>query len=137
MCGSALSAGFNYSPYMLLWQPPRTREGLPPLQQVYGEAYTSKAFRDADEELQQSPHEPGCNLPRAVIALMPWSDSTHLVEYGNASLWPIYLQFGNQSKYDRGRPNSNACHHVAYIPKVRILRLQLPSLEADEHHQAS
>ncbi|KAI0703342.1 hypothetical protein C8T65DRAFT_258430 [Cerioporus squamosus] len=119
VCGSALSAGFHYSPYMLLWQPPRTREGLPPpLQQVYGEAYTSRAFRDADEELQRSPREPGCTLPRAVIALMPWSDSTHLAEYGNASLWPIYLQFGNQSKYERGRPSANACHHVAYIPKL-------------------
>ncbi|KAH9854399.1 hypothetical protein C2E23DRAFT_726443 [Lenzites betulinus] len=118
---SELSAGYHYTPYQKLWQPPRTSGGCaPPLEKVYGELYTSNAFLDADAELQRSPREPGCDLPRAVVACMPWSDSTHLAEYGNASLWPIYLLFGNQSKYARGRPSSNACHHVAYIPKACI-----------------
>lgn len=121
VCSSELSAGFHYSPYQLLWQPPRTREGcLPPIERIYGELYSSRAFLEEDARLQASPREPDCNLPRAVIARMPWSDSTHLAEYGNASLWPIYLLFGNQSKYARGRPSSNACHHVAYIPKVSM-----------------
>ncbi|KAI8973085.1 hypothetical protein BD414DRAFT_425210 [Trametes punicea] len=119
VCGSELSAGFHYTPYQLLWQPPLGPDGdAPPLEKVYGELYASRAFLDADAELQSSPPEPGCSLPRAVVACMPWSDSTHLAEYGNASLWPIYMQFGNQSKYERGRPNSHACHHVAYIPKL-------------------
>ncbi|KAI0362804.1 hypothetical protein OH77DRAFT_89642 [Trametes cingulata] len=116
---SELSAGFHYTPYQMLWQPPAHPDGgLPPLEKVYGEVYTSRAFLDAHAELQRSPPEPGCDLPRVVVACMPWSDSTHLAEYGNASLWPIYLLFGNQSKYARGRPSANACHHVAYIPKL-------------------
>ena len=41
---------------------------------------------------------------------MFWSDATHLAQFGNASAWPIYLFFGNQSKYIQGCPNSGACH---------------------------
>ncbi|KAG2739586.1 hypothetical protein P692DRAFT_20755993, partial [Suillus brevipes Sb2] len=40
--------------------------------------------------------------------------------HDNASLWPIYLFFGNQSKYTRGKPTACACHHLAYIPNVSI-----------------
>ncbi|CDO77698.1 hypothetical protein BN946_scf184969.g49 [Trametes cinnabarina] len=119
VCESHLSARFHYHPFRLLWQPPAATPGpLPVEQEVYGELYASKVFRDADAELQRSPREPGCNLPRAIIALMPWSDSTHLADFGDASLWPIYAQFGNQSKYTRAQPSSNASQHVAYIPKL-------------------
>ncbi|CDO76810.1 hypothetical protein BN946_scf185033.g7 [Trametes cinnabarina] len=119
VCESHISARFHYRPFRLLWQPHTSApEPLPAEQEVYGELYASKAFRDADAELQCSPREPGCNLPRAIIALMPWSDSTHLADFGDASLWPIYAQFGNQSKYTRARPSSNSCQHVAYIPKL-------------------
>ncbi|CDO69407.1 hypothetical protein BN946_scf184791.g2 [Trametes cinnabarina] len=121
VCESEASARFHYHPFRLLWQPPpipSSSEDLPPLEDVYGELYTSKVFRDAYEELQQSPREPGCDLPRAIIALMPWSDSTHLADFGTASLWPVYMQFGNQSKDDRAKPTAHACHHVAYIPKL-------------------
>ncbi|KAF5355377.1 hypothetical protein D9757_014596 [Collybiopsis confluens] len=33
-------------------------------------------------------------------------------------MWPIYMYFGNQSKYDRSRPSAFAAHHIAYIPKL-------------------
>ncbi|KAK7679638.1 hypothetical protein QCA50_017350 [Cerrena zonata] len=49
---------------------------------------------------------------------MLYSDSTHLANFGDASLWPLYLYFGNQSKYERVRPATGSCHHVAYIPKL-------------------
>jgi len=55
-----------------------------------------------------------------ILALMIWSDSTHLASFGTASLWPIYLYFGNQSKYTRAKPSAFAAHHLAYIPKVWI-----------------
>jgi Plavaka transposase len=48
-----------------------------------------------------------------VAALMFWSDSTHLANFGTAKLWPIYLLFGNVSKYICGQPKSGACQHVA------------------------
>jgi len=58
-----------------------------------------------------------------MIGMMIWSDSTHLTSFGTASLWPVYLYFGNQSKYTRAKPSEFAAHHLAYIPKV-ISRLQ-------------
>lgn len=60
-----------------------------------------------------------------VASLMLWSDATQLANFGDASLWPIYLFFGNQSKYTCSKPTAAACHHVAYIPTVCTLRLQI------------
>lgn len=85
---------------------------------VYGEAYSSPAFREAHEEINALPRDPDDDLERVVASLMMWSDATHLASFGDASLWPIYLLFGNQSKYTRGKPTASACHHVAYIPTV-------------------
>ncbi|KAJ7733499.1 hypothetical protein B0H16DRAFT_1328148 [Mycena metata] len=87
---------------------------------VYDEIYSSDAMIDEYEKLQSQPAEPECTLERVVLALMFWSDSTHLASFGNAALWPLYLFFGNQSKWVRGKPNSGACHHLAYIPKVSL-----------------
>ncbi len=72
---------------------------------------------EAHMNLQRSSPEPGCELERVVVALMFWSDSTHLANFGTASLWPLYLFFGNQSKWLRGKPRTASCHHIAYIPK--------------------
>ncbi|GBE88316.1 hypothetical protein SCP_1301310 [Sparassis crispa] len=112
---SERSKEFHFKPYRLLWQCLGS-ETAP--QEVYGEMYSSSAFCQAHADLQASPPEPQCGLPRAVVACMVWSDSTHLAEFGNASLWPVYLSFGNQSKYECGKPSAKACHHVAYIPKL-------------------
>ena len=88
-------------------------------ERVYGELYTSEAFNLEYENLQKQPPEAGCTLERIICALMLYSDSTHLANFGDAALWPIYLFFGNQSKYTRVQPSSGSCQHVAYIPKVR------------------
>ena len=69
-------------------------------------------------KLQQQPPEVGCTLERVIASLMLWSDSTHLANFGTASLWLLYLFFGNQSKWVRRKPKTSSCHHVAYIPKV-------------------
>jgi hypothetical protein len=106
---------FHYTPFKKFWQP--TRDSPP--QRVYDEIYTSNAMVEAHTALQNQPQEPGCTLERVVLALMWWSDSTHLASFGDASLWPLYLFFGNQSKWLRVKPRSNVCHHVAYFPKVR------------------
>ncbi|KAG6835741.1 hypothetical protein H0H93_015071 [Arthromyces matolae] len=88
------------------------------VQRIHDELFASDAMIEAHLQLQQAPREPDCTLERVVAALMFWSDSTHLATFGNASLWPIYLWFGNQSKWIRGKPTSQTCHHVAYIPKA-------------------
>lgn len=54
---------------------------------------------------------------------MFWLDVTHLASFRDASLWPLYMFLGNQSKYECVWPTSGACHHVAYLPKVCIQHL--------------
>ena len=46
------------------------------------------------------------------------SDATQLTSFGNSSLWPCYLYFGNESKYCRYKPSNKLCNHVAYFQKV-------------------
>jgi hypothetical protein len=105
---------FHYTPFKQFWTP---SPDSPP-QRVYDEIYSSEAMIEAHTTLQNQPREPDCNLERVILALMWWSDSTHLASFGDAALWPLYLFFGNQSKWLRLKPRSNVCHHVAYFPKV-------------------
>ncbi|KJA13004.1 hypothetical protein HYPSUDRAFT_152056 [Hypholoma sublateritium FD-334 SS-4] len=105
---------FHYTPFKSFWKSSKTS----PAQRVYDELYSSNAMIEAHANLQQSPPEPGCGLERVVASLMFWSDSTHLANFGTASLWPLYLFFGNQSKSLRGKPRTASCHHIAYIPKL-------------------
>jgi hypothetical protein len=111
---------FHLEPYRLIWKP--TNDS--PEVNVHGELYTSQAFFDAHYELQRSPGEPGCDLPRVVVALMLWSDSTQLTSFGNAKLWPCYVFFGNESKYRRSKPSCNLCSHAAYFQNVCLSRNQ-------------
>jgi hypothetical protein len=105
---------FHYEPYAFKWQPGSSPDPV----DVYGELYSSKAFIDAHEALQNSPPEPNCRLSRHVVALMFCSDSTHLTSFGDAKLWPIYLYFGNESKYRRCKPSCHLGNHVAYLQTV-------------------
>jgi hypothetical protein len=98
-----------------------------PPHRVFGEAYSADAYYEAWEEIQALPREPDDKLERVVAGLMMWSDSTHLASFGNASMWPIYLYFGNQSKYTRAKPTAFASHHLAYIPSVSIYSYQVVS----------
>jgi hypothetical protein len=105
---------FHLEPYRLIWKPSDDHQGM----HVHGELYTSQAFLDAHRELQESPGEPDCDLPRVVVALMLWSDSTHLTSFGDAKLWPLYVLFGNESKYRRCKPSCKLCCHAAYFRNV-------------------
>ena len=116
-----LSRHFHLTPFSLMHRSPKTRRE----QRVYGELYHSDAFIEEHRRVQNCsrppPDDPGCKLEKVIAALMFWSDSTHLTNFGTAKLWPIYLFFGNLSKYIRSRPSSGACSHLAYIPSVCIL----------------
>jgi len=92
------------------------RPSRPGHEHVYGEIYSSPAFLKAHSELPKDPMRP--NIETIVAAYMFWSDSTHLANFGTASLWPLYTFFGNQSKYVRARPTSGAARHQAYIPSL-------------------
>jgi len=107
---------FHLFPYQEFWQP---SPGSPP-ERVYSELYTSEAFLVEHDKIRANCNgqDSGSQMENVVIAIMLWSDSTHLTSFGNASLWPIYLYVGNLSKYIRSKPTSNSAHHLAYIPKV-------------------
>lgn len=105
---------FHFEPYELRWRPPHKACDVG----VHGELFTSKVFLDAHRALQDSVPEPGCTLPRRVVALMFWSDATHLTTFGTAKLWPLYVYFGNESKYKRCQPSANLCAHAAYFQTV-------------------
>ena len=96
-------------------------KGNPP-ERVYGEMYSSDAFFDAWESVQDQCHIAEDGLERVVVALMLWSDSTCLTNFGSASLWPVYLSLGNQSKYIRTKPSTFSNHHLAYMPSVSQTR---------------
>ena len=115
-----LSRQFHFTPFSLIHRSQITNEE----QRVYGELYNSDEFINEHKRVQNRspppPDDPGCKLEKTIAALMFWSDSTHLTNFGTAKLWPIYLFFGNLSKYIRSRPSSGACHHLAYIPSVCV-----------------
>jgi hypothetical protein len=110
---------FHYEPYQLRWTPPHLDEEV----SIHGDLYTSPVFHEAHTELQESPGEPGCDLPRVVAGVMFWSDATQLTSFGNAKLWPTYMYFGNESKYRRCKPSCNLSNHVAYFETVCFARL--------------
>ncbi|KAG6914111.1 hypothetical protein DXG01_002372, partial [Tephrocybe rancida] len=101
----------HYEPYELNWRPSPEAEKV----RVHGELFTSPALVDAHRELQASPPEPGCTLPRCIIGLMIWSDATHLTSFGSSKLWPAYLYIGNESKYRRSKPSLHLANHIAYF----------------------
>ena len=116
---SPLASHFHLSPFKLFHKSPRESE--PEEERVFSELYNSDAFIEEHDNVQRAPlppNEQDCKREKVVAALMFWSDSTHLANFGTAKLWPIYLLFGNVSKYIRGQPKSGACQHIAYIPTL-------------------
>ena len=109
---------FHLFPFKEYWKPSPHE----PPERIYSEAFTADFFLEQYENVRVNagPTRPGSSRNRipVVIGIMFWSDSTHLASFGTASLWPIYLYFGNQSKYTRAKPSEFAAHHLAYVPKV-------------------
>ncbi|KAI5896073.1 uncharacterized protein SCHCODRAFT_02492911 [Schizophyllum commune H4-8] len=90
---------------------------------LHGECYTSKAMLDEHEKVQSIPFEESTppnlrSIESIIAAIFLYSDATALAQFGSASLWPIYLWFGNQSKYARAKLSSFAAHHLAYMPTL-------------------
>ena len=112
---SPISSKFHLSPYKLFRKLPNSEGG----ERLYSELYDSDVFLDEHDKVQRAPTgDPTCKREKVVAALMLWSDVTHLAAFGTAKIWPIYLLFGNLSKYVRCQPNSGATKHLAYIPPL-------------------
>ena len=108
----------HISPYQEYWQ--STPESTPEC--IYSELYNTNAYIQEHEKICSQPH-PGCHLKTVIAAIMISSDATHLTNFGNATLWPVYLYLGSQSKYTCAKPTSFAAHHLAYVPKVNLNKL--------------
>ena len=115
-----MSLCFHFSPFKRFWQSPSGLE-----QQCYDEAYTSDAWLKYHNELQLQPNEPGCKLEKVVLGLMFSSNSTHLMSFGMAKVWPLYMYIGNLSKHFHNKLRLGACHHVVYIPLVSLFGIFL------------
>lgn len=109
---------FHLTPFKCIWRSPITGQE----QCVYDELYTSDAWITAHDDLQKQRCEDEYKLEYVIAGLMIWSDATHLAQFGNASAWPVYLCFGNQSKYTQATPDSGACHPIAFIPTVSFVQ---------------
>ena len=65
-------------------------------ERVHGEAYTFDAFLELEDSITM---DRNWTIEMTVLPLMIYSDSTHLANFGTAALWPVYIWFGNLSKY--------------------------------------
>ena len=99
-------------------------------QVVYDKPYTSDAWNQAQDEIMKQRRTDGCQLERVVGALTLWSDSMCLATFGDASAWPVYLFFGNLTKYAHTSGESGACHPIAFIPHVSIDRARTCGLRS-------
>jgi hypothetical protein len=108
---------FHLLPFQRLWKDPLDGHQ----ERVFDELYTSDAWLEAQDSLQRLPKEPGCSLERVIAGLMLFSDATHLANFGTAKAWPLYMYFGNLTKYARSLPQSGACHLVGFLPSVSPL----------------
>jgi Plavaka transposase len=109
------SGSFVHTPFSEWWCPPGCIKPI----RVYGEAYSSDVAIQFAEEVKGIPAPAGHpDIESVVVMLMLGSDSTHLAQFGTASLWPMYVFFGNMSKYDSSRPSEFPACHLAYLPKV-------------------
>lgn len=107
--------GFHLFPFRMYWK--ADKDSKP--ERVYSELYNLDVYLEEHERIRRLHATPTCEI--IVAAMMLWSDSTQLANFGTASLWPVYLFFGNQSKYAQCKPGNFVAHHVAYIPKVRLM----------------
>ena len=110
---SPISKNFHLSPFKLFRKLPDSEDS----DCVYTKIYNSDVLLDEHNKVQRFPTgDPTCKHKKVVAALMFWLDTTHLATFGTAKMWPIYLLFGNLSKYIQCQPNSGAMKHLAYIP---------------------
>lgn len=108
---------FHHEGFELSWKPDATNADSPEFR-VLSELYTSDAFLKAQKEVRESPPPQikDCTLPRVVVGLMFWSDTTHISTFSPQKVWPLYMLFANESKYKCGRGVSE--NHVAYFDIV-------------------
>jgi hypothetical protein len=106
---------FHYTPFKHLWQPSIAE----PPQRLRSNIFSSNAMLDADLDIQCIILPFGEEeLERIVAPIVFASDSTHLAQFGDASLWPVYQFYGAEDQHIRSMPTIGSCDHIAYVPSV-------------------
>ena len=108
----------HLKPFEEWWKPSESDDPI----RVYSDVYTSDAMLEADQQLQGSQESApsfGPQLETFAVSVGLYTDSTNLTAFSNASMWPMYMFIGNESKYLRSKPSSFSAHHIAYLPTVR------------------
>ena len=123
-----ISKWFHLTPFKHIWKSPSGQE-----QHVFDELYSSDAWNNAHDQIQKQKHADDCQLERVIVGLMFWSDLTQLNQFGQSSAWPIYLSFGNLSKYIHVSPASGACYPIAFIPPVSFWFHPFKLCNSQEH----
>ncbi|KAI0739731.1 hypothetical protein C8Q80DRAFT_1274766 [Daedaleopsis nitida] len=87
---------------------------------VFTDCYNLDAHLAEEAELRKKERIQGdvSTVEYVILPLLFWSDATALSNFGTASLWPIYVYFGNLLKYICGRPTEFAVQHSTYIPAL-------------------
>jgi len=114
-------------PFEEWWTPSESDDPV----RVYSDVYTSDEMLEADRNLQESLKASTSTSPQLemfIVSVGLYSDSTNLTSFSNASLWPMYMYIGNESKYIRAKPTSFSAHHIAYLPTVQDLVLFPPAV---------
>ena len=111
----ATSGSFTGTPFTEWWCPPGCTKPI----RIYGEAHSSDIAIKLYDEIKGIPAPPEHpDIQSVVVLLMLGSDATHLASFGTASIWPLYVFFGNDSKYDTAKPLVSPAYHLAFFPKV-------------------
>jgi len=115
-CQNDQAKQYHWVPFKLIHQSPSAHLW------AYTDIYNSDAMLEEDAKIRALGRHPDddANTEVSVLAMLLWSDLTHLATFGTASLWPVYMYVGNLSKYAHGQPNAHAAHHLVYIPSVSV-----------------
>ena len=124
---------FLFFPYETLWKRDQNEEPI----KIQGELFSLLEFIEADRDVQSMPGEPGCSLSQVIMALIFWSDTTQLTSFGSAKIWPLYMYFGNDSKYLQCKPSSHLCKHIAYFQSVSQIYSRMSNPAGLIHSPAS
>jgi hypothetical protein len=104
----------HYTPFELFQQ---LADGTS--ERIFTEVYNSTAWITEHLQIQrafQGQMRGAAEI--AIAAILLYSDSTHLAQFGTKSAWPIYAFFANESKHTQNKPSMFSAQHIGYIPSV-------------------
>lgn len=93
---------------------------------LYDEVVSGDHFIQLYKDIVNLPPVDGCELERVLLGMDLWSNTSHFNQFGQQKLWPVYMCFSNQPKWQRVNPNMGAWYDIAYMPEVRFRLLLVP-----------